>query len=235
MAAKPTDRICSIDGCERKHFGRGWCRLHYNRMSRYGRPDRLRHSQPDGKCSVEGCERDHHASGYCGTHLMRLRRDGDVGTAELQSWKRRSKYRNVACSIEGCDRPAKARGWCEMHYQRWHYSGDAEGRWGPEPRKSEGHWGTDGYFRVRVGNKIRLQHHLVMEEMIGRSLDSHENVHHRNGQRGDNRPENLELWMRPQPNGVRVDDMVAFIVDHYREEVLKRLSEGDDGSGAVLA
>lgn len=38
-----------------------------------------------------------------------------------------------------------------------------------------------------------LQHRMVMAEMIGRMLTADEVVHHKNGDRSDNRPENLEL------------------------------------------
>lgn len=30
--------ICSIEGCEREHYARGWCRPHYSRWERHGDP-----------------------------------------------------------------------------------------------------------------------------------------------------------------------------------------------------
>jgi hypothetical protein len=60
------------------------------------------------------------------------------------------------------------------------------------------------------------EHVKLMATQIGRPLEQHENVHHINGQRQDNRTENLELWSSSQPPGQRVDDKVQWAKELLR-------------------
>lgn len=54
------------------------------------------------------------------------------------------------------------------------------------------------------------EHRLIMSEILGRPLLAEENVHHIDGDKTNNSPDNLELWSRSQPPGQRVKDKVKW-------------------------
>ena len=75
-------KTCSVPGCDKKHYGKGLCNMHYTRLRLKGevgsaKPLQERH---DG-CSVPGCERKHHAKGFCCMHYVRWITHGEVGKA----------------------------------------------------------------------------------------------------------------------------------------------------------
>jgi len=76
-------------------------------------------------------------------------------------------------------------------------------------RKPKRYAHPDGYIYISFDGQTSKEHRHVMEEHLGRKLNSDENVHHINGNRADNRIENLELWKVSQPPGQRRTDRIS--------------------------
>jgi len=81
-----------------------------------------------------------------------------------------------------------------------------------------GYTNSDGYRVINLGGrKSMLEHRYVMEQHLGRKLKADETVHHLNGQRDDNRIENLELWVGAPVRGIRTGDAIL-----WAKEILER-------------
>lgn len=145
----------------------------------------------------------------------------------VDAWRAAQTARE--CKHPGCERPAlvhAASGYCEPHHRRARSGADMEA---PLRRRrgSAGNRNSEGYVVKTVNGRREKEHRMVMAQVLGRPLEQWEHPHHKNGRRDDNRPENLELWIKGHPTGQRPEDLAAFLVAHYPEIVREAVRAAD--------
>jgi hypothetical protein len=208
---------CEAAGCDRVIYARGHCSRHYKQLLRHGL---VQQERAPAACAVEQCDRRAVTRGWCHGHYLRWSRTGDIQPDKPL----RRPVRDV-CSVDACDRGAHSAGLCRSHYERRRKHGDPLA--GTPFRIVTGDGSlSHGYVWVAVppgqrhlvpdGRRAEFEHRLVMAQVLGRPLRGDEVVHHRDGDRLNNDPSNLELWSTAQPKGQRVDDKLEFAYELLR-------------------
>ena len=168
--------------------------------------------RPRGTC--DDCRQDGYiaARGLCPNCYRKRRLAGEYGTRD--------------CSVNNCDRHAVAKGLCEFHRNRHVRTGSTDLDSTPKRGERSSRWigrsiTPAGYVSITLppdhpqhlwgrkpsdtsGSHSRriLEHRLVMGLALGRRVRSSETVHHINGDRTDNRLENLQLRQGAHGAGV---------------------------------
>lgn len=106
----------------------------------------------------------------------------------LLCWHHRS------CIVADCGKPVCPRDkYCSMHRARLTRGGTIEKR--NDGRSMSSH----GYVRIFVrGKGYRYEHRLMVEFLLGRKLRKGETVHHKNGDKSDNSPDNLSVMSQSE-------------------------------------
>ena len=202
---------CIEPGCDEPYYWMRRCKKHANQFA----------YKSKGVCAVDGCDLPAITFKYhlCRNHDAKRRKWGDPNVSTPKKIGP-----GVVCEIAGCDAVVIAKGYCSLHYDRWKVRGDP--LWEPDvipdgtKRPDRG-----GYVLIKApqhseasrgGGFWASEHRVVMADYLGRPLKENENVHHINGNRADNRIENLELWVRSQPSGQRARDLLA-----WAEEIIR--------------
>lgn len=166
-------------------------------------------------CIAPGCNRKPVSKQVCSKHYWAFRKKGLIPAP--------------ICKIDECERTVHAKGFCGKHYHRWRKHGDP--LFSLLGERGEGWIDTGGYKRMRQNGKTVLEHRAVMEKILGRPLLQDESIHHKNGDRLDNRPCNLEIWTSFQPPGQKVEDKLRWaqeIIGRYGDDLVTFYEAADE-------
>ena len=211
---------CSVAGCSRELVGLGYCRPHYKKFRRYGDPLAKAPKKPPQSCEVVGCENPSLAKGWCQMHYARMRiynafelparqpKFGPLCQASTCQKPAHSRglchmhYRRLwghgmlelpiplphlpaPCQAQDCQEPAVGKGLCQLHYNRQRRQLLSQDRPVRMPKS--------GRKATRVNGRHRKRAQVIMEQILGRPLESHEIVHHTDENPSNDAPENLEV------------------------------------------
>lgn len=102
------------------------------------------------------------------------------------------RYKQSHCDVDGCKNKHRSGGFCNKHYIAY--------RKGKNPHttisfreRGSGSISKYGYLMVGVNKQRKMQHVLIAERAIGKTLPSGAQVHHVNGNRHDNTNGNLVI------------------------------------------
>lgn len=160
---------------------------------------------PSGLVTRKYCSRACLHKGSAGSKNSRFKQPDTIACEECgnkfeakKRWERKKRFCSPSC--------------CTLFRRRNGFPrSQAEGSKWKDP---------EGYIFVKVGGQWIPEHRLVAEAKLGRGLKRSEVVHHRNGNKSDNRPENLEVVTRSRHMEIHAEaEAIGLAVMSYEPEI----------------
>ena len=117
------DKVCSVEGCNKRHKAKGYCNYHYQQFRKYGQVIKIKPKRINSKpkkvkkaeiCKENGCNNYARTKGYCPKHYKQILKYKRTLTDEEYY-----KVIHVRCIKEGCNNRVYKMGYCKEHYNNY--------------------------------------------------------------------------------------------------------------------
>jgi hypothetical protein len=172
---------CSVEWCDRKHKAKGYCRLHYDQFTNFGK---ILEQKGPRKCAIDGCDGKYYAKGHCVKHYKQIWECGQ--TLERTKFDPNEFiFEGSICKIQIYDQ--KNRPTCYAIIDADDYE-----------KVKKYKWSFNHKTKTVAGSAPNYKPRIYLSRLIMDVIDPQLEVDHKNHDKLDNRKENLRPCFHSQ-------------------------------------
>ena len=190
-------RICSIEGCGRKHYQRGFCKMHWGRWRRnsptLNDPNRIRDiwkNRTKKTCSLIDCYEPHYVHGFCKNHYEQNKRTGSPFPVNGI---------RIPCKVSECKNDAPKRsGLCKFHSVRLKVGIPLDAPYHANRKERNGRWndGISEYPNHSLMKRVRKERLIACNYKCQICGGPAKQVHHLDRSKTNHDPNNILVLCR---------------------------------------